>query len=241
MLNLLNQVVKEERLNMKEYVSSYELWDQIHKAEMPCLVSRITKSDVCTLYAATSIVINTARRHSDILRHVVESQARVKDFLMLPDLVELYMWIHSIFKFLTSAEVSVNLKLDDIMDKETLVQRFDSIVVHSILKLWHRVKDKLDVYLVSCGHIVHWDCEEIVVPFSKIADASLMMLLSESNHPTDGHDYLLIIINEIIQYYNYFILKLNEYTNDYSVVIEEKYISHEKFCQVVLVAFVYQH
>jgi hypothetical protein len=59
-------------------------------------------------------------------------------------------------------------------------------------------------------HKVHWQCQEIIIPFMKLEEARLIHLLSECHDPSEGNDYLFLAINDIVDHYNTFIRRLSE-------------------------------
>jgi hypothetical protein len=97
--------------------------------------------------------------------------------------------------------------MGELMQKERLRERFDSARVHHILALWERVRVGLNTILVETDQKVHWQCEEVSIPFDKVENAQLVSLLSEGLHPTE-HDFLFLVINEAVELYNNFAKKL---------------------------------
>lgn len=95
------------------------------------------------------------------------------------------------------------------MKDHILSRRFDAVSSSHIARLWKRTTQGFNSILNS-GHSIFWDCEEVNIPFQKLEDASLMMLLSEGDHPTDGHDYLFLLINDIACTSNAFSGRLHE-------------------------------
>lgn len=102
--------------------------------------------------------------------------------------------------------------MGELMKKERLRERFDSARVHHILALWDRVRMGLNTFLADTNQKVHWQCEEVSIPFEKVEDAQLVFLLSEGLHPTDGNDFLFIVINEAVELYNNFAKKLDAFS-----------------------------
>jgi hypothetical protein len=106
--------------------------------------------------------------------------------------------------------------MGDLMKKECLQERFDSARVHHILALWDRILLGLNRLLVETQRKVHWECEEVSIPFDKVENAKLVFLLSEGSHPTDGNDFLFLVINETVSLYNNFAEKLANFTTSNS-------------------------
>lgn len=113
------------------------------------------------------------------------------------------------------------------MKREQLQQRFDSARVQHILGLWENCSSGLNEILALADQKVHWECETISIPFEKLENATLVSLLSEGQHPTDGNDFLFLIINETIDQYNVFAEKLAGFSGSSEVdhpAIPPKYV-----------------
>jgi len=210
-LDPLQQDAEQAQEKMQEYNNLSHLWKTLHEGKLPLLVSSLDIYDKHSeSFLPTSFANMTVGNKSELLRHLLASRKEIKYFTMLPDLIEFYHWAHVTFKFLVTFEEATKLHIDIIMNEDTLRHRFDSFNVKHMLSLWQRLRDHLDHYLEQNNCEVQWDCETIKIPFSKTADISLIMLLSAYEHPTEGYDYLFIIINDIIGRFNYFMMKLNE-------------------------------
>lgn len=121
---------------------------------------------------------------------------------------QLYVWLHNTFRFLVSKEYAFQLTMSELINKQRLQERFDSARVHHTLALWDRARIGLNRLLLETDRKVHWECEEVSIPFDTLEDTKLVFLLSEGSHPTDGNDFLFLIINEIVTAYNSFSKKL---------------------------------
>ncbi len=100
--------------------------------------------------------------------------------------------------------------MNEIIQDEILCRRFDAVQSNHIARLWKRTARGFNNILNS-DHLIFWDCEEVKVPFQNIEEANIIMLLSEGNHPTDGHDYLFLLINHIVNKSNLFSQRLHEF------------------------------
>ena len=106
--------------------------------------------------------------------------------------------------------MAMNMKLKDVMNEQLLSGRFGSIDSGNLIQLWTRVVKGVNEFLQSNNSAVFWNCERVNIPFSDLEEhATLMTILSEKEHPTEGHDYLFLIINELVLRYNNFV-SLNE-------------------------------
>ena len=100
----------------------------------------------------------------------------------------------------------MDMKLKDVMNEQLLSSRFGSIDSSYLTQLWMRVVEGVNAFLQANNSAVYWDCERVDIPFSDLEhQATLMSILSEKEHPTEGHDYLFLIINELVLRYNNFV------------------------------------
>jgi len=97
---------------------------------------------------------------------------------------------------------------------EKLKSRFGVANAAHVMSLWGRAAEAFDKCIKQAGYKVCWQCEEVEVPFLKVEDARMIDLLSEGDHPTEGHDFLFLIIHAIIDRYNTFVRWLVEYESD---------------------------
>ena len=209
-LDNLRCALEKERNKMRRYNSSSRLWERLREVKLPVMISSTKKCDHQDSFIPTSFAVNTVGNNSELIRHIFQCQDDMKLFLMLPDLIEFYIWLNSTFEFLVTHNQATELVLDNVLTEDTLKRRFDSICVKHVIALWNCVKKHLDFYLEKNEYHVNWDCERVTIPFATTKNAPLIMFLSAGSHPTEGYDYLFIIINHIIEKYNYFIIKLNE-------------------------------
>ena len=204
----LREAEADARQNSQAYNEMSRCWNRLKAAKLPCLSSKLD-GDNSKSYYPLSIAVNTIGNDSDVIRHLAYSQAKIEHFLMLPDLVELYIWLHSTFKFIISAQQATSLTLGEVMNEKVLSQRFDRTHSNHILSLYERAKNSLSFHLMNCNNEVNWDCETVSVPIQNLNETPLIMVLSAYDHPTDGYDFLFIIINQCILQFNEFMFKLH--------------------------------
>ena len=96
----------------------------------------------------------------------------------------------------------------ELMNEQVLRTRFDGHSVHHILAIWKRLCNRVGECIEN--GVVRVGCSEVNVPFCQFEKATLVQLLSEGEHMTDGNDYLFLIISDIIQRYNAFVGKIEE-------------------------------
>jgi hypothetical protein len=97
-----------------------------------------------------------------------------------------------------------------LMDKEVLERRFDGGVSTHLQHLWEQVVEGFDLYIAESKGVTFWQCETVQIPFQSVCDAPLISLLSESAHPTEGNDFLFLLIHDIGQRYNSFVSCMHE-------------------------------
>lgn len=97
------------------------------------------------------------------------------------------------------------------MKTEQFIERFDGARVYHIAALWDRVVVGWNLFMLDSKGKVPWECEEVTIPFDKIENAKLVHLLSEGPHPTDGNDFLFLLIAEIVALYNNYVDKLSDF------------------------------
>ena len=210
--------LQETVMNAREQAHTHDkmsmVWEELDRADLPLLSSNL-EGDSSDSYYPVSITLEAIGNESNTntIRHLVYSQEKINSFLMLPDMIEFYLWIHSTFKFIISPEQATSKTFGDIMKQDVLLKRFDQTHTNHVINLYRRVKNGLDSHLRLCKYEVNWDCETLSIPVKDLDDTSLIMLLSAYDHPTDGYDYLFIIMNQIILQYNEFILKLHDHKN----------------------------
>ena len=98
--------------------------------------------------------------------------------------------------------MAMNISMRHIVEKRLLRNRFGSIEGSRIEQTWLKAAQGIGLFLSENNSVVHWNCEDIVIPFRNLMDTSLMSILSEMECPSEGHDYLFLIINEIVLRYN---------------------------------------
>lgn len=120
----------------------------------------------------------------------------------LPDMIELYIFVHRIFRHVLTKDMAMNMTIRSVLEEHLLSARFGSIDASRIRAMWLRATEGINNFLNANGSVVQWNCERITVPFPDITNATVIACLSEMEDPTEGHDYLFLVINEIILRYN---------------------------------------
>jgi len=118
------------------------------------------------------------------------------------------MWLHSTFRYLVTHDQASTLKLNEILTHDVLSMRFDDTEVNHICYLWMHVKSQMNDFLVEKDNEVYWDCEKVEIPFKSLDEVPLIMFLSVYEHPTDGYDFLFIMINNFVSRYNNFVQRI---------------------------------
>ena len=97
----------------------------------------------------------------------------------------------------------MNIKMNSLMQEDVLTKRFGHINSAHLQHVWLRVVEGVNAFLNANDSKVMFDCTEVHVP--DIENLTLISLLSEMESPTEGHDYLFLVINGIILQYNNFV------------------------------------
>ena len=81
---------------------------------------------------------------------------------------------------------------------------YDKVGVDHRLAVWDRIISRQRCLLESLGGSVMWGCEQIKIPFDSLTEVPVATLLSEGDDPSDGNDFLFLLINHLIERYNGF-------------------------------------
>ena len=146
--------------------------------------------------------------------HLVEIEIHADQLYFLP--FKFYVFVHKTFRHVVTREESFNMKLQDIMDERLLKSRFGSVHASYLKSLWLRVVENFNSYLSANDNRVSFDCEDVQIPFSDLLDVPLIQVLSEAEHPSDGHDSLFLVISELLMRYNNFIRSVSTFKNAFS-------------------------
>lgn len=120
------------------------------------------------------------------------------------------------------------MPMNNVVTKERLRSRFDLVHADHVEGLWFRVKDGFNNLLQSMDHILHWQCDAIQFPFEKFEHASLIHFLSQGNDPSEGNDFLFLMIHEIVDNYNTFVRRLSDLKVT-TAEVESDSLVHPKF------------
>ena len=113
------------------------------------------------------------------------------------------MFLHKSFRHVLTKDQAMNIKMNSLMQEDLLANRFGHINSAHLQRVWLRVVEGVNAFLKANDSKVMFDCTEVHVP--DIENLTLISLLSEMESPTEGHDYLFLVINGIILQYNNFI------------------------------------
>ena len=147
----------------------------------------------------------------------------VKDFLRATKLLltrcknlrhQLYIFVHKTFRQVVTKEMAMHITMGYIVDERLLRNRFGSIEGSRIEQTWLRAAEGIECFLNENESVVQWNCEQIVVPFRNLMDMPLMSILSEMECPSEGHDYLFLIINEIVLRYNNVVKSISSFASN---------------------------
>jgi len=204
LLETLRIAVEAAREDFASSRHGGELWSAARNFNIPVLVVEaiLDKRFPSCLPSLSAIDSNCISGSNLLIRNILNSQGMTAQIAILPDLVELYMWLHTHFRHLISRRVAFELLMKDLMKRDLLLQRFDRTFTDHILLVWKRVVLGFNALITATKGKLPWQCEEIEIPFRSLGDASLLSLLSEGVDPTSGNDFLFLAIQYIILQYN---------------------------------------
>ena len=213
----LRTQIAEEQSKLDRCQHAAELWEHARSIVIPPLVHFVKTENPHGSFLPSSQLLSAATNREQaspqlLVQVLWESSNLVTRLHLLPDLFELYVWLHDTFRFLVTREGAFQIEMRELMTKEHLQQRFDLARVQHLLGLWERCRVGLNEILADTDQKVHWQCETVSIPFEKLESAKLVSLLSEGQFPTDGNDFLFLIINETVDLYNVFAEKLSAFT-----------------------------
>ena len=226
----LESDVRRYQQALQEFESKTIIWKKLSQFTQPPLTFQIHRAATSPSIIPVASILDKLDRidqgfnSENILDLVVKEKSYLKHLWCLSDLIEFYLWLNSTFRFLLTKEAAMRLKMNELKSENKLLKRFDQSHVRHILRLWGKVKNGFDSYILANNYRTRWECEEVNIPFCTIGDAPLYMLLSTTKHPTDGdefQDVLFLVVNDIIEKYNAFANKLNSINqNDVRQIIE---------------------
>ena len=94
------------------------------------------------------------------------------------------------------------MRMKDIMTEERLLRRFDAVHVEMLLRSWDKITSMSSRLFEELDYKILFDCEEVLIPFRSLSEAPVCAMLSEGGHPTDGNDFLFLLIRQIIGRWN---------------------------------------
>jgi len=196
-----------------DFNKSAKLWERAEQFKAPCISFHVQREHVDGLFPCTNLVDLMPKGASNpgakLLISILKHLPTLEHLSYLPDMIELYVFVHKTFRHVVTKDMSMNMKIGDVMDERLLTHRFGSIDGAHLQNVWFRVVEGVNAFLCANNSVVAWNCEEVNVPFCDLKNASLISILSEMEHPSEGHDYLFLIINELVLRYNNFIKSMN--------------------------------
>jgi len=212
LLEPLRIKVQEEMKKLSIVREKQQIWKQLENFELPYLTCKLVRdTEDCQPILPTSFFSNIDSADCGLIWYLMMHRLDLEQFKILPDLIEFYLWLHSTFRFLMSKEQAMKINLKELMSEHVLQKRFEPVTVDYLLRLWERLKDSFNKLLDQLESTVMYECEDVAIPFKNIEDSCLIMFLSVYDHPTEGYDYLFLIINSLIEKYNLFRTKLNQF------------------------------
>ena len=183
---------------------SGELWDAARNFDIPILVVQSIADTGGRSFLPSFFALNsdTFSGSNLLIRQLLEGPEISMQISLLPDLIELYLWLHTHFRNLVSKEYAFEILMKELMRQDLLLKRFDRTFTKHITQLWIRVVKGFDCMIKAENGRVPWKYAFIEYPFQSLLDATFVSLLSEGNDPSDGNDFLFLAIQHIINEYN---------------------------------------
>ena len=197
----------------KEHSTMNQLWDCLNKTSLPYVLSKLDLSTETDCFYPISVANTNACIRSHRLRHLLLTKSYFHSFACLPDLVEFYTLIHTMFQQRFSFADVENKTIEQIMQRLILAEKFEDYQVTSFLALYHRVKRELNKFLVDVDFTIQYECEQVKVFVDGFEKANFLSILSYNENLNEGLDDLILIINHIIQIWNSFIPALDPKVN----------------------------
>lgn len=207
-LQRLREILEEKENSFNEFNTSTELWWRAERFSIPYFSFEVQSQALDeAVFQKANLVDFVSQGENNpemkLLLGVLEKLPMLEHMSYLPDMIELYVFVHKTFRHVVTRDMSMNMTIEDIMKEGLLTNRFGGIDASRIRSMWLRAAEGMNSFLNANQSMVRWNCQEIVVPFSDVTKTTLISILSEMEDP-ESHDYLFLVINELIQRYNNF-------------------------------------
>lgn len=211
-LNIFREEVDRLTEKLHNFENRVSIWEMLRNFRIPYIHYTVDRAAGLGLVLPVASVLEHRPESNieNVLDMAMKERSFLKNFSTLPSLIELYQFLNSTFRYILTKEDSKNITLRNLMKKEILSKRFDSVFVSHMLNIWKKVKAGYDEYLVDHDYRTFYECEVINIPFKSIADIPLNMLLSVTSQPTEGdecQDFIFLVMNHIAEKYNMFVKK----------------------------------
>jgi hypothetical protein len=198
---------KERAFN--EFNESTELWQRAEQFQITHFSFHVRRRGTNDEVFPSASLTDQAGQSEVEVDPEVQMLVRILDQLpglefisYLPDMIELYIFVHRTFRHIVTKDMAMNMPTKAVFDENLLSARFGSIDASRIRTMWSRAAQGINSFLNANESVVQWNCDQITVPCSDIMEANIIAILSEMEDPTEGYDYLFLVINEIILRYN---------------------------------------
>ncbi|CAB9511697.1 Ring finger protein [Seminavis robusta] len=210
----LRRNVEAQRAQLASLQRGATSWRRAREFEVPQYLFFVERAPSGPSLVPSVAILETCSDTDDaskVVRVFLNGAKLVEQLDLLPDLIELYLWLHSVFGQILSKAEALERAMGDVMEESRLLRRFDSIHARHMTSLWGRVVKGANQLLEQMDNKALWNCTEIDIPFTRIEGAAIFALLSEGSDPLDGGcDFLFLMINEIVTKYNRYVQQLSE-------------------------------
>jgi hypothetical protein len=145
---------------------------------------------------------------SVLCKFVREKQLLRTGGLLLPDLVEFYLWLHQQLSHLMTKEQAMHMCVGDVVER--IINRYGKNYAEYIQRLFKRVQENYNKYVeVSGGYIGHGAClrvrKENELQLIDPKKTRLVQLLSDTEEEGEGPDALFTVIRTLVTAHNDFV------------------------------------
>ena len=140
------------------------------------------------------------------LAHFFQLRPSLRRLHVLPDLIELYQWLHLNLEHLLTKKRALDLPVGVLFNKEKLSARFSKSHVGHIIALWTRAKKGFNQFAAGMGYQIGAGACDAANPLEPITDETpVLRLLTDDQDETAGNDDLFRAIKKMIEIYNDFV------------------------------------
>lgn len=129
----LRKKVDEERSRLNQCLNAAILLERAEQMKVPVLLHVIEKDPSQELFIPTSVMLDAmisfpnnpvSNSPAILIKALLDERNNVERYSFLPDFIEFYVWIYSVFRFLVTKEQAIKKKMSEIMKHHIFSRRF---------------------------------------------------------------------------------------------------------------------